>query len=112
MAAGDTFLTSTPTLGGDYAIQRGRPNPNSRLFGPVTIRTRRRQPYDPTTTPVLTQRGAPQGGAYDHEGDGAGGLLVIVGEQEGMGPLISTASRLEVIRGGQAQHHEAWATGE
>jgi hypothetical protein len=28
------------TLGSDSAIQRGRPNPDSRLFGQVTTRTR------------------------------------------------------------------------
>ena len=31
------------TLGSDSAIQRGRPNPNSRLFGQVTTRTRHPQ---------------------------------------------------------------------
>jgi hypothetical protein len=46
------------TLGGDFNIQRGRPNPNHRLFGPVTSRTRQDESYQPHIKIHLTQRGA------------------------------------------------------
>ncbi len=45
--------------GGDYSIQRGRPNPDGRLFGQVTSRTRRNRAY--VTTPTsLTNTEAPK----------------------------------------------------
>jgi transposase len=47
------------TPGGDYRLQRGRPNPDSRLFGQVTSRTRRHAAYDcGEAAQVLTERGA------------------------------------------------------
>lgn len=46
------------TPGDDPNVQRGRLNPNHRLFGPVTPRTRRQQTYQPHTKIHFTQRGA------------------------------------------------------
>ncbi|MFD8391004.1 hypothetical protein ACFV2N_17825, partial [Streptomyces sp. NPDC059680] len=45
---------------GDYSIQRGRPNPDGRLFGQVTSRTRRTRAYANTPT-SLTNTEAPKG---------------------------------------------------
>ena len=46
------------TPGSDAEIQRGRLNPNHRLFGQATPRTRRHRPYQPRIKIYLTQRGA------------------------------------------------------
>lgn len=45
---------------GDYSIQRGRPNPDGRLFGQVTSPTRRKRAYA-TPPDTLTNTEAPKG---------------------------------------------------
>ena len=76
------------TLGGDYRIQRGWPNPGSQLFGQVTSRTRRTTRYARRDPGVLTQRGAttdrrsrpPAAGPERHLSSAASTDVEIVGQ--------------------------------
>ena len=93
------------TPGGDDEIQRARLNPNHRLFGSVTPRTRRHQPYQPHTK-ISWTREAPKsttGSEINHasgwtslrNGPGLGARGV--GHRSGMGyPLL----RPTVLRAG------------
>jgi hypothetical protein len=72
------------TLGGDPDIQRAQPNPDSRLFGHATSRTRHHQAYDPPPTHPLTREvphrpGAGRAAAAGPPGPDAGGGWVAGG---------------------------------